>query len=149
MESFKKDMASQQSNAPFPDLENFSEEKGDDLKDVAPDPHDQAGQSNSGRPRRRTLKRTVESTKSAIRRRTISNPGIRRPIGRRLRFAAHDADNEHHEDAGKDKPERRDDFQAQLEDQLSARLSFKQRMRHFTWTWFTMTMATGGIANVL
>ncbi|KIW85148.1 hypothetical protein Z517_00538 [Fonsecaea pedrosoi CBS 271.37] len=28
-------------------------------------------------------------------------------------------------------------------------LSWSQRMKHVTWAWFTLTMATGGIANVL
>jgi hypothetical protein len=28
-------------------------------------------------------------------------------------------------------------------------LTWPQRMKHVTWAWFTLTMATGGIANVL
>jgi hypothetical protein len=39
-----------------------------------------------------------------------------------------------------EKEEQEEDYQ---------RLSFKQRIRHMTWAFFTLTMATGGIANVL
>lgn len=28
-------------------------------------------------------------------------------------------------------------------------LTWRDRMKHFTWTWFTLSMATGGIAHVL
>ncbi len=28
-------------------------------------------------------------------------------------------------------------------------VTWKDRLQHFTWTFFTMTMATGGIANTL
>ncbi|KAE8413950.1 voltage-dependent anion channel-domain-containing protein [Aspergillus pseudocaelatus] len=34
-------------------------------------------------------------------------------------------------------------------DYSTVSLSWKQRIRHFTWAFFTLTMATGGIANVL
>ena len=34
-------------------------------------------------------------------------------------------------------------------EKLIENLEWKVRIRHFTWTFFTMTMATGGIANVL
>ncbi|EAS29798.3 C4-dicarboxylate transporter/malic acid transporter [Coccidioides immitis RS] len=36
-----------------------------------------------------------------------------------------------------------------LVDSFPTKLSWKERMRHFTWAYFTLTMATGGLANVL
>jgi hypothetical protein len=36
-----------------------------------------------------------------------------------------------------------------VEDEDCDKLSWKQRIRHLTWAYFTLTMATGGIANVL
>ncbi|EXJ92901.1 hypothetical protein A1O3_01455 [Capronia epimyces CBS 606.96] len=35
------------------------------------------------------------------------------------------------------------------EKEIPKQLSVRQRLKHVTWAWFTLTMATGGIANVL
>ena len=36
-----------------------------------------------------------------------------------------------------------------MSDILDEKLQWRQRLRHFTWNFFSLTMATGGIANVL
>ncbi|CAI6340368.1 unnamed protein product [Periconia digitata] len=54
------------------------------------------------------------------------------------------AHNEHHRDAEKVGEEEA----ASEENSGEEKMSWRERTRHFTWTWFAMTMATGGIANV-
>jgi hypothetical protein len=36
-----------------------------------------------------------------------------------------------------------------VEEEIPKSLTWKQRLRHFTWSFFTLSMATGGIANVI
>lgn len=64
---------------------------------------------------------------------------------RRGRNVERMGEREGNRDGGKEK-EKDDEEQ---ERSGKKKLSFRERIRHFTWTWFCMTMATGGIANVL
>lgn len=48
------------------------------------------------------------------------------------------------DDPGRGTGSRRRDSESRF-----VKLSWKKRIRHFTWAYFTLTMATGGIANVL
>lgn len=149
MDDFEKDVDLGQQNTRFPSLEDVSRVEDNEARDHAPQATEPYDQSSLTRSRTKTFRRTVEQTKSALRRRTVSNPKAIRRLPRRLRFDDGGTKPGAEEPSSDNHPERRDDFVEKLEDVLPARLSFKQRMKHFTWTWFTMTMATGGVANVL
>lgn len=135
---------------PFPPMDDLFEHRSYAANEPNPEPKETSHQrpANS-RPRKGTLRRTVEGTKSALRRRTISNAKVFRPVGRKLKFNIDEGDEKHKNTTKNGEQANRDQFHEQLDDHFPVKLSFKQRMRHFTWTWFTMTMATGGIANVL
>jgi hypothetical protein len=63
------------------------------------------------------------------------------------KYATHRSNgSQRHSDDG-----RHDEFPNEDEDEAEKpkHLSWKQRMQHVTWAWFTLTMATGGIANVV
>ncbi|KKK15106.1 hypothetical protein P175DRAFT_0481301 [Aspergillus ochraceoroseus IBT 24754] len=71
------------------------------------------------------------------------------PTGSRLR-EAHSSALETARQPSSRKSERDDLTITRTESEFSAsRLSWKKRIRHFTWAFFTLTMATGGIANAL
>jgi hypothetical protein len=52
--------------------------------------------------------------------------------------------NFHHDPEEEEEEEEREHHHWTVHD-----LALTERIRHFTWSWYTMTMATGGIANVL
>ncbi|KIW08023.1 uncharacterized protein PV09_00968 [Verruconis gallopava] len=114
-------------------------------------------QTAGSRSRRGSIKRVVAGTKSALRQKKVPTASLRprnwRPKHARFEDNGDSPDQRNGNGNGSSNEKQHqgneDEFRAELEAYLPAKLSFKERMRHFTWTWFTMTMATGGIANVL
>ncbi|KAI9752520.1 MAG: hypothetical protein M4579_005596 [Chaenotheca gracillima] len=51
--------------------------------------------------------------------------------------------------ATKEAPTRLTEHKSETSFPQEIKISIRERVRHFTWTWFTMSMATGGIANVI
>lgn len=65
------------------------------------------------------------------------------------RTATGRGDNDNDDDDDRETEVQCDDDGGDDEAEKPKNLSWKQRMQHVTWAWFTLTMATGGIANVL
>jgi hypothetical protein len=151
METFRKELGAQSTDyEPFPALDVRHQGPSDDGNEIIPEVAQIAPQQNIAPcTQSRGVRRTIHGTRSALRRRTISSAKIIRPLQRKLHFYV-EQDNPEHDYATEGEDQKHDGHvNGQIYDHFPKQLSFKQRMKHFTWTWFTMTMATGGIANVL
>lgn len=42
-----------------------------------------------------------------------------------------------------------EDDDVEMKETETSKLSWRERIKHFTWAYFTLSMATGGVANVI
>lgn len=95
---------------------------------------------------------TIEDTERVLSKTLSTNDrpnGVFQPTGSRVREAHSSAlesihNSQHRAPDGVDMSLARS-----ISESTGGKLNWKKRIRHFTWAFFTLTMATGGIANVL
>ncbi|KAL6229304.1 hypothetical protein BDW75DRAFT_105704 [Aspergillus navahoensis] len=92
---------------------------------------------------------TIEDAEKYLSRTLSDGNPVIQPTGSRVREAHSSALESTHDsfcrpDSGVDVPLART-----ITESTDGKLNWKKRIRHFTWAFFTLTMATGGIANVI
>jgi hypothetical protein len=92
---------------------------------------------------------TIEDTEKDLSRTLSENNAVLQPTGSLVREAHSSALESTHGSFRNRYSEVDMSLNRTMTESSAGKLSWKKRIRHFTWAFFTLTMATGGIANVI
>ncbi|KAL4976536.1 voltage-dependent anion channel-domain-containing protein [Aspergillus desertorum] len=92
---------------------------------------------------------TIEDTEKDLSRTLSPGNAVLQPTGSRVREAHSSALESTHGSFHRPYSEVDMPLARTMTESTGGKLNWKKRIRHFTWAFFTLTMATGGIANVI